>query len=327
MKDRSQNKYRFSVFLLVLALAVSSLLTGTTSVAAAATGFQTSLSVSKKKIAVNVGFYQEGNPNWGSPVSEEAIKNQLKAVKKFADTVRFYGSAGELSKAYKIAYDMGFQVVGTAWLSGNAEADKKELKALISHCNNGYVTVACVGSETLMRGDLTGEELIKKIKYVRKNIKESKRKKIAVTTADDLRTLLADKAVCKECDVLMVNTYPFWGGTSIKTAAKAFAEELKLVQEAYPKKEIIVSETGWPTKGNTIGKAKPSGKNSATYFTQIRNWSKKNGIVVFWFDAADEPWKGTEEGSVGSHWGLMDKNYKLKSAYKELNFFKKLKLG
>ena len=107
------------------------------------------LPVSKDKIAVDVGFYTNGS--WpGSPLSEDLIRQQLTAVAAFSDTVRFYSAGGELSKAYKIAHDMGFKVVGTAYLCGKKSEDKAELDALIEQCNNGYVQVACVGNETLL---------------------------------------------------------------------------------------------------------------------------------------------------------------------------------
>ena len=255
-------------------------------------------------------------------IKRSQVAKQLKAVRKYADTVRFYSTTGDLEAAYKIAHDMGFKVVGTAWLSGkNTAADKKELNGLIALCNKGYVQVACVGSETLLRGDLTSSQLIKYMKYVRKRLKKSVRAKVAVTTADDLDMLLKNDKVCKACDILAVNNYPFWGGVSVKRAAKVFADNINTIQQAYPQKEIIISETGWPTGGDTNGKAKPSAKNAAKYFSEIRAWSLKTKTVVLWFDAADEPWKETAEGSVGSHWGLMKKNFKLKSSFKKLKVF------
>ena len=277
------------------------------------------INVSKKKLAVDVGFYIKGSP--GGSLSKATIKKQLKAVKKYSNTVRLYGAGGQLTKAYKIAHKMGFKVIGSAWLSGNKTEDKKELKALVKLCKKGYVSVACVGSETLKRRDLSQTQLVSYMRYVKKRIS----KKIPVTTADDLDVLLSSKNVCKQCDLLMVNVYPFWGGVSIGAAADTFAHKIADVQRAYPTKEIIVSETGWPTAGNKIGAAKPSGSNARKYFNEIRKWSVKNKIVVLWFDAADEPWKASNEGSVGAHWGLMTKNCKLKSCYKKAGFFKNKK--
>ena len=272
--------------------------------------------VSKKKIAVNVGFYITGQP--GDRLTKTQIGKRLNAVKKYADTVRFYGSAGYLKQAYKTAHDMGFKIVGTAWLSGDDTADKKELDALISHCSKGYVSIACVGSETLKRGDLTPKKLKTYMRYVRKRLK----KDIPVTTADDTDTLLANPDVCKACDVLMLNAYPYWGGVTISKAAAAFSETIGRARSAYPSKEIIISETGWPTAGQTVGKAKAGASQAKRYFTDIREWSLKNKIAVLWFDAFDEPWKAASEGSSGAHWGLMTTGLKLKTCYKKTAFFK-----
>lgn len=276
---------------------------------------QTEIRVSKKKIAVNVGFYTSGSPGGGLGTSK--IRKILKETKKYSDTVRFYGSAGELAPAYKIAHGMGLRVIGTAWLSGNTKADKKEMDALIKHCKNGYVSLACVGSETLLRGDLSARKLISDIQYVRKRVKKT----IPVTTADDAGRLISNRKVSAVCDVLMVNIYPYWAGVEAKKAKSAFTATVKKVKSAYPKKKIIISETGWPTAGRTVGKAKANESSAARYFTDIRKWSLSTGIPVLWFEAADEPWKVSAEGKSGAHWGIMTKDCRIKNCYKKLPVF------
>ena len=266
--------------------------------------------VSTKKLAVDVGLYIKGTP--GGKLSSSQIRKQLKAVKKFADTVRFYGSAGQLTKAYKIARKMKFRIIGTAWLSGNEKADLKELNALIKVCRKGYVDVACVGNETLYRKDLTAERLIGYINYVRERIGG----RAPVTTADNASELLACLQVGNSCDLLMVNAYPYWGGASVSEAAAAFDRTITRVRRAYPGKELIVSETGWPTDGGSNGAAVAGGDQARQYFDDIRKWSLENNIVVLWFDAADEPWKGRSEGKTGPHWGIMTKKCKVKACYK-----------
>lgn len=276
---------------------------------------QTDIIVSKKKIAVNVGFYTTGSPGGG--LSTSKIRKILKETKKFSDTVRFYGAAGELEPAYKIAHDLGFKVAGTAWLSGNAGADKKEMDALIKHCKKGYVSLACVGSETLLRGDLSAKKLISDIQYVRKRVKKT----IPVTTADDAGRIIANKKVAAACDVLMVNIYPYWAGVEASKAKSAFVASVKNVKTAYPKKKIIISETGWPTAGGIVGKAKANTSSASRYFKDIRKWSLSTGTPVLWFAAADEPWKAANEGKAGAHWGIMTKDLKVKNCYKKLSVF------
>jgi hypothetical protein len=46
-----------------------------------------------------------------------------------------------------------------------------------------------------------------------------------------------------------------------------------------------------------------------TYYEALTEWARKTGVTVFWFEAFDEPWKGT--GTEG-HWGLFTESRKAK---------------
>jgi hypothetical protein len=77
-------------------------------------------------------------------------------------------------------------------------------------------------------------------------------------------------------------------------------------------KEIIVSETGWPSGGNTVGDAVPSPENAAFFFKDFVSWARTEGIKYFYFEATDEPWKAAYEGPQGAHWGVFDGDGNLK---------------
>ena len=281
------------------------------------------LPVSEDKIAVDVGFYTDGSEP-GSPLSEALIRQQLEAVSVFSDTVRFYKAGGEEYKAYRIAHEMGFNVVGTAYLCGNEAEDKEEMNALIEHCNNGLVDVAVVGNETLLdTGNgpkLTARQLVRDIQYVRAGLTDSS---IPVSTSDSVDVLLANSSVRNACNLIMPNCYPFWGKTHIDNAAAAFMNSINALKAVSGGKQVLISETGWPTDGGTNGSAVPNEENAAQFFEQIREWSLSTGTQVLYFDAADEPWKAgpNGEGDVGSHWGFMTTGFELKDGYAGLSFF------
>ena len=77
-------------------------------------------------------------------------------------------------------------------------------------------------------------------------------------------------------------------------------------------KKVIITETGWPSKGESLGDAHPSEMNALKYFINTQLWIKKAGIEVFYFSSFDESWKVGDEGDVGAYWGIWDKNEKLK---------------
>lgn len=275
------------------------------------------LPVREDQIAVDVGFYTDGSFP-GSALSPDLIRRQLEAVSQFSDTVRFYGSAGELAKAYEIAREMGLTVLGNAWLSGDRAANQAELDALIAHCNEGLCKVAIVGSEVLLRGDLSVEELIEAIAYVRERITD---KTIPVTTAESVDILLGLPELRDACNLLMPNCYPYWGGSAAEQGAEHFIASMEALEAVCGGKEILVSETGWPTAGEERGEARAGEAEAAAYYAAVRAWSLASQRQVLFFDAADEPWKETAEGPSGSHWGFLTSDFLLKDCYRTLNPF------
>ena len=80
---------------------------------------------------------------------------------------------------------------------------------------------------------------------------------------------------------------------------------------AYGKK-VIITETGWPSKGESFKDSHPSHENAMKYFINSQIWSKEENIDIFYFASFDESWKVGAEGEVGAYWGIWDKNEKLK---------------
>jgi|GEM_PF-6053421 len=276
--------------------------------------------VSADKIAVDIGFYIDGSRP-GDGLDKTMIAAQLHAVEPFADTIRLYASSGELEPAYEIAAEMGFTVVGGAWLCGDEEADRRELDALIAHCNAGLAAAVVVGSETQLRGDLTEEELIADIAYVREHISN---KEIPVTTADSIQYFQNSGNLRAACDVLFVNSYPYWSGVAVEEAGESFQRSMEALQKFCPSKQVVCSETGWPTEGGSNGQAAAGEAEAAAYYQAVREWSLKTGTQIFFFDAADEPWKTADEGAIGAHWGILNRNLTVKDGYAACSEFRNI---
>jgi hypothetical protein len=77
-------------------------------------------------------------------------------------------------------------------------------------------------------------------------------------------------------------------------------------------KPIHIGETGWATisnghYSNKKGSHATDEYKSGLYYNMIRDWSKKNNISVFYFEAFDEKWKDANN-QLGSenHFGLIN---------------------
>ena len=71
-------------------------------------------------------------------------------------------------------------------------------------------------------------------------------------------------------------------------------------------KRVIITETGWPSKGTNYEGSFPSEKNFLKYFLNTQRWSKQDNIEIFYFSSFDESWKIDSEGDVGPLWGVWD---------------------
>jgi len=89
-------------------------------------------------------------------------------------------------------------------------------------------------------------------------------------------------------------------------------EMFGLATEAGKGKRVIITETGWPSEGGSLGGAMSSAENAMKYFINAQAWSAKDDIEMFYFSSFDESWKVGAEGDVGAYWGLWDKHEKLK---------------
>ena len=75
---------------------------------------------------------------------------------------------------------------------------------------------------------------------------------------------------------------------------------------AFPGKEILIGETGWPSEGRMRDGALPSRTNQARVVSEILDLAKREGFRVNLIEAYDQPWKRELEGTVGGYWGLFD---------------------
>ena len=83
----------------------------------------------------------------------------------------------------------------------------------------------------------------------------------------------------------------------------------------YPDKQCIITETGWPTKSSGRG-IKPENARleyQNRFIQEISKWSEENQVTVFFFEAFDEPWKGSNNpDEPEKHWGIYYVNRELK---------------
>ena len=247
------------------------------------------------------------NPDRGTFIGEDQIREHLEVLDGYTNCIRTFGMSGGLDVVPRVAQEMGFCVAAGAWLDKNKATNDIELAKLIEIGLAGQATYLIVGSEALLRGDLSVDELVGYIEQVRVAVPG-----VPVTTGEIYSNWIDSPTLIDAVDLLFVNYYAYWEGLSVDVAIKAIHMYHQDVVIRANGKEVIVSETGWPTAGDTIGNAVPSPENSAFHLKNFVSWAEANGVNYFYFEAFDELWKRINEGEQGANWGLWDKIFALK---------------
>ena len=250
--------------------------------------------------------YMEGQ-NIGDILSEEQIKRRMSIITPHTKWVRSFSCTEGNEFITKVARERGLKTMAGAWIDGNKANNEVEIKALIDLAQKGFVDIAVVGNEVLLRQDLTKQELLAYIRQVKKALPNT-----PVGYVDAYFQFKEHADLVDACDIVLANCYPFWEGCHIDQASGYVRQMYSIAKEAARGKKVIITETGWPDQGTKNHEAQPSEENAMRYFINIQNLSKQESIETFYFSSFDESWKVRHEGDVGQRWGLWDKNENLK---------------
>lgn len=250
--------------------------------------------------------YLEGQ-NIGDILSEEQIQKRMAILAPYTKWVRSFSCTDGNEFIPKVAREKGLKVMAGAWIDSNKANNEKEIEALIKLAQKGFIDIAVVGNEVLLRNDLPEQELLQYIHRVKQALPN-----IPVGYVDAYYQFNEHPALVDACDLVLANCYPFWEGCHIDQASGYLRQMYLVATEAAKGKRVIITETGWPDMGSNNGEAQPSEANAMRYFINTQNWVKSENIEMFYFSSFDESWKVRHEGDVGQRWGIWDKNENLK---------------
>lgn len=263
-------------------------------------------SLSKGLHGLSFSPYLEGQ-NIGDQLSLKQIRRRMDIIKPYTKWVRSFSCTEGNEFIPQVAHEQGLKTMVGAWIGSDKTQNDKEIEGLIKLAKAGFVDIAVVGNEVLLRGELTEKEVlayIRKVKEVLPNI--------PVGYVDAYYQFSEHPQIVDACDLVLINCYPFWEGCNIDHASVYLKQMVTLAKHAAKGKPVIISETGWPSQGDQVKEAVPSPENAMKYFINVNNWVQTEEVEMFYFSSFDESWKERYEGNVGQRWGIWDKNEILK---------------
>ncbi|HTO82069.1 MAG TPA: glycosyltransferase, partial [Methylomirabilota bacterium] len=261
---------------------------------------------------------------------KEQIERDFAMLAGKVQYVRTYRTSDGGEYMPEIAARYGLRLVPGAWIySANeaklqfgrdaAEVNAEETRTLIRMANqNPNIERVLVGNENILRWDGQRDErtpnatspaqLIREIRNVKRNVK------VPVSTAEPWHVWLRYPELVKEVDYLAVHVLPYWDELNDevgRTPVEYLEKSIGKLRAAYPNKNIIVTEVGWPSNGASRRSPGSGIVKRATPAEQAKNvrdmvaWLKSQNIDYLVVEAIDQPWKAYDlEGKAGGYWGL-----------------------
>ena len=235
---------------------------------------------------------------------EAQIREDLERLSETTTCIRTYSAAGAQGKITRIAGELGFKVLQGIWLNRNLADNRREIEAALrlARQHPGVIAAIIVGNEALLRGELGSERIKAYLEEVRR------RGRLPVTYADVWEFWLKAPELATAVDFVTVHVLPYWEDHPVP--AEEATEHVRAVrqrmQDAFPGKEILIGEVGWPSEGRMRGGALPSPANQALVLGGVAEAAREGGWKVNLIEAFDQPWKRMLEGTVGGYWGVFD---------------------
>ena len=237
-------------------------------------------------------------------ISAEQIEQDLTQLAKITDCVRTYSIENGLDQVPGIAAKVGLKVIQGIWLGSSKLKNLAQIATAVNLTKEypGVITALVVGNEVLLRGEMTTADLAANIRAVKAQVQ------VPVTYADVWEFWLRNREVYEAVDFITIHILPYWEDMPVRAKfAAAHVDSIrKRMAVAFPGKEILIGETGWPSAGRMRDGALPSRTNQARIVSEILDLAKKEGFRVNLIEAYDQPWKRQLEGTVGGYWGLFD---------------------
>src|SRR5712672_3384716 len=237
-------------------------------------------------------------------IAPEQIAQDLAQLAKITDCVRTYSIENGLDQVPALAAKVGLKVIQGIWLGSSRLKNLAQISTVVRLAKEypGVITAVVVGNEVLLRGEMTTSDLAATIRSVKSQVS------VPVTYADVWEFWLKNREIYDAVDFVTIHILPYWEDFPIR--AKFAAGHVDSIRQrmavAFPGKEILIGETGWPSQGRMREGALPSRTNQARVVSEILLLAKQENFRVNLIEAYDQPWKRELEGTVGGYWGLID---------------------
>lgn len=244
----------------------------------------------------------------GNCLSKEQVKEDISEIKKDGfDIVRIYSTdchtleyVGEACKEQGMQMIIGVFVKETG-CSYESPDIKEQVDTIAEWAQWDLVKLFVAGNEAIMNDYCSPDELSTLLTTIKSKCSSYTGPYTISETLNIWQQPDVASAMCDVIDITGANIHAYFNPETTPDKAGDFiVNQLDLLKEICPGKDVINLECGWPTEGKCNGVACPSVQNQAEAIKSIR---EKAGDKTVFFSMWSELWKVDGDCGCERSWG------------------------
>lgn len=244
----------------------------------------------------------------------DAVRADLSTIAaKGIKTVRIYNTdCNTITTVEPTARDLGLKIDQGFWIgplgADSIDSGVQELIDWVSNENGNdwsLFSIITVGNEAVYGNHIDAPTLLSKIKEVKKKLRAAGWNG-SVTTAETPSTYSGYPELCTDSDgidVIGVNAHPYFNAAGSASDSGDFINaQIETVKGICGSNvNVRITETGYPSSGDTNGNQVPTKENQAIAIEQIIDATNNKAVM---FTMYDDYWKAPGPYNVEQHFGI-----------------------
>lgn len=238
----------------------------------------------------------------GSCKSASEVASDLSALTDFG-IIRLYGvDCDQVSNVLQAKTSSQKLFLGIYYVDA-IESGVETIKAAVEEYGSwDDIYTVSIGNELVNDGEATVSQISEYVSTGRSAL-EAAGYTGPVVSVDTFVAVINNPGLCNYSDYMAVNAHAYFDKYTV--AANAGPWLLQQIQRVWSacggKKDVVIVESGWPSKGDTYGVAVPSKANQKAAISSIIETCGDDTIL---FTAYNDYWKADGDYGVEKYWGI-----------------------
>lgn len=235
--------------------------------------------------------------------SASQVKSDISKLSDYS-LIRLYGTDCNQVENTLAALSSGQKVFLGIFDTSNIEQQVKNLAQDVkNHGGWDIVDTVSVGNELVNSGQANPSQVKQYVNTAKSALKAAGYNG-PVVSVDTFIAVINNPDLCDASDYLAVNAHAFFDGhVKAQDAGKWLLQQIQRVSSACGnKKKVFVTETGWPTRGDSNNVAVPSLQNQKDALEGI---ASSCGNDATYFNAFNDLWKQPGSYNAEQYWGII----------------------